>query len=239
MTPEEKARRYYLWNKIEHMVFCPASPRDQSTWCSLYIATLGDLWGIDPPITESTFPAARVHLTLPEFAFEYDLSLWSESPQRASLRLFHGDSEVACHDIDHAYHDRISLTPDPAGSINLHYPNAATNSDDLLTDIRWVLDRYVFHPCAHLHLNSARVATLIHGDDAFRECLHEIRFGSGITNPFVALFQYRVNLMLRSTPTETRSAKAEERDRVAAIIRDAIRDRNSCVNAKKLFGRRW
>lgn len=209
MTLEEKARRYFLWNKIEHLVFCPASSRDQSTWCSLYIATLDNLWEIDPPITESTFPSARVHLTLPEFAFEYDLSRWSENPQRASLRLLHAELEIASHDIDHAYHDRMSLTPDLTGNINQHYPNSATN-DDLLTDICWVLDRYVFHPCAHLHLNSARVITLVDSDETFRECLHEIRFGCGITNPFVALFQYRVNLILRSTPTETQRAKEDE-----------------------------
>jgi hypothetical protein len=74
-------------------------------------------------------------------------------------------------------------------------------------------------------------------DDVYRECLHEIRFGVGITNPFAALFQYRVNLVIRQTPDDIRATKDAEKYRVAGIMLDAI-IKSEAVSPGKLFGLR-
>ena len=131
-------------------------------------------------------------------------------------------AEIACHHIDHAFDDRISLYDPPGGNLLAMYPNRASRKNDLLADICWVLDRFVFHPCVHLHPSPDILSYLKCVDEVFYECLHEVRFGVGMTNPFAALFQYRVNLVLRSTPNETKAAKEAERNRVAVKMRDAI-----------------
>jgi hypothetical protein len=58
--------------------------------------------------------------------------------------------------------------------------------------------------------------------DAFCDVVHEIRFGFGITNPFAALFQFRLNLLLGETPEDTQTRKERECNRVADLIHAEI-----------------
>jgi len=238
MTPEERAHLSCLWHQIERGLFWPESPRDQSTWCACFVRSLAEFWEVAPPVVGKDFLKATLSLPVPGLAIEYDLSTWASSPQKASLRMMREGVEIACHHIDHTFHDRMDLQTPPGGNVLAHYPNNASRNDDLLVDIRWVLDRYVFHPCAHLHPGPDILPCLAPADDAYRECLHEIRLGVGITNPFAALFQYRVNLLIRRTPQDIKAAKEEERNRVAGIMRDAILNGRAGlgVSAGELFG---
>ena len=237
MTSQEKPRLRLLWHLIERGLFWPASQSDQRKWCACFASSLPGFWEVDPPVVGAAFPKTTLSLPLPGFAIEYDLSNWAGNPQRASLRMMFEGVEVACHHIDHAFGDRMSLYEPPGGNVLSLYPNMASRNDDLLADICWVLDRFVFHPCGHLHPSSGILMCMKQVDDAFGECLHEVRFGVGMTNPFAALFQYRVNLVLRQTPDETKAAKKAERDRVATIMRDAILDGGAArgVAAGSLF----
>lgn len=222
MTPERKQRLCLLWQQIEHGLFWPASQSDQRRWCSCFTSSLADLWGVDPPVVGAPFPKATFPLPVPGFAIEYDLSYWTGDSPRASLRFMFQGLEVAAHHIDHAFEDRNSLYDPPTGNALARYPRAASRQEDLLADICWVLDRFVFHPCAHVHPSSDFVNFLTPIDNAISECLHEVRFGLGTSNPFAALFQFRVNMLLRQTSHETKAAKLTERNRVAALMRDAI-----------------
>jgi hypothetical protein len=235
MTPQEQERRNKLWHLIEHKIFQPASTDDQRKWCSLYVKTLARFWEVDSFSVPQFFPNAKFSLPLPDFAIEYDLSNWVNNPPRASLRMMRKGMEIACHHIDHAYQDRLILQTLSDGNILSHYPNAVSRPTDILNDIRWVLDRYVFHPCAHLHPSPDVLAPLVPADSDYCKCLHEIRFGIGITNPFAALFQYRVNLLIRETPQDIKRAKEAERDRVAIIMTNSILSKQD-VSANELFG---
>ena len=237
MTPKERERLSLLWHQIERGLFRPTSPAEQRTWCACFVKSLSTLWEVEP-VVGAAFPMATLSLPVPGFAIEYDLSNWAGNPRRASLRMMFEGVGIATHHIDHAFHDRMDLQTPPGGNVLAHYPGIASRNDDLLVDIRWILDRYVFHPCAHLHPGPDIVTCLAPADDAYRECLHEIRFGVGITNPFAALFQYRVNLLIRPTPQDIKAAKEKERNRVAGIMRDALLNRpaGSGVSAGELFG---
>jgi hypothetical protein len=239
MTPQERERLGLLWYRIERGLFWPASQADQRTWCACFVTSLAGFWEVDTPVVGAAYPKATLSLPVPGFAIEYDLSNWAGNPQRASLRMMFEGVEIACHHIDHAFQDRMVLQTPPGGNVLANYPNMPTRNEDLLADICWVLDRYVFHPCAHLHPSPDILTCLTPADNAFRECLHEIRFGVGITNPFAALFQYRVNLVLRQTPQDTKAAKEVERNRVAGRMRDAILNGGAGqgVSAGELFGR--
>jgi hypothetical protein len=202
--------------------------------------SLAGFWEVDPPVVVGTlFPKATVSLPLPGFAIEYDLSNWTENRKRASLRMTFEGVEVATHHIDHAFDDRVGLYDPPPGNALGLYTNMASRNDELFHDICWVLDRFVFHPCAHVHPSPDLLSGLKPTGDTFRKCLHEVRFGVGITNPFAALFQYRVNMVLRQTPRETQAAKEKERDRVAGRMREAILNDGGtpCVPAGVLFER--
>jgi hypothetical protein len=232
MTPQEQKRRNKLWHLIEHKIFHPVSPDDQSKWCALFIKTLAGFWEVEPISVPQFSPNAKFSLPLPGFEIEYDLSNWANNPQRASMRMMRMGIEIACHHIDHEYQDRLILQALPDGNILSDYPNMASRNNDILNDIRWVLDRYVFHPCAHLHPSPNILVPLVSVE--YRECLHEIRFGIGITNPFAALFQYRVNLLIREKPKDIKRAKEAERDRVAGIMMNSILYKQD-VSASELF----
>ena len=238
MTQYDRERLSLLWHQIDRGLFSPASQTDQRTWCACFVNSLSMLWEVDSPVVGAAFPMATLSLPMPGFAIEYDLSNWAGNPRRASLRMMFEGVEIACHHIDHAYHDRMMLLNPSAENVLRQYPNMASRNADLLADICWVLDRYVFHPCAHLHPGPDIMTCLAPRDDAYRACLHEMRFGVGITNPFASLFQYRVNLLIRPTPEDIQAAKEKERDRVAGIMRDAILNGPAAhgVSAGELFG---
>ena len=73
--------------------------------------------------------------------------------------------------------------------------------------------------------------------EPFRDVLHEVRLGLGITNPFAALFQFRMNLVLLLTRDDTKAHKEAERDRIADLLHDAILngDRGQAIPPGKLF----
>ena len=239
MTPEERVRRCILWNKIERLLFSPASVADKMQWCHLYLMSLAKLWETEPfAIQGPAFPRNSLNTPIPGFSIFYDLSRWDNIRQCSSLRMSFEGIEFASHDIDHAYHDRNSLSdPHPTGVLS-YYPRIATRRDELTYDIQWVLDRYLLHPCAHVHPLPEIAGYMGPIIEALRDVLHEVRFGLGITNPFAALFQFRINLPVRETPEDTQTLKETERDRIAHLVFDAILSRPPLhtIPPGRLFG---
>ena len=171
------------------------------------------------------FPDANFALPLPGFCLSYDLARWNDRPKRASLRLAYEDVVFASYDIDHTYQSRRLLFDEPSGSVTGQYPNTSARTEDLKADVQWVLERYILHPCAHVHPVADIFASLRDSRDPFRDVLHEIRLGFGLTNPFAALFQIRVQLGLQQTAEDTKKHKEAERDRVAQLVCQGISQR--------------
>jgi hypothetical protein len=186
----------------------------------------------------SIFPEGNFRLPLTDFSLSYDLSGWANDPRRSSVRMIFKGVVFACQDIDHAYHDRGSLLDAPTGRVLAHYPNPGTRSDRLMEDICWVLDRSLLHPCTHLHPMPHALGPLGPAQEAFREVVHEVRLGLGITNPFATLFQFRMNFVLLPTPHETRARKEAERNRIAGLVHDVIlnSDPAQAIPPSRLFG---
>lgn len=225
MTPQERKRRAVLWHRVERLLFSPVSASDKTEWCACFRRSLAQFWEIeDFAVQGPAFPIAKFSLPLPDFSVLYDLSEWGNDPGRSSVRMIFKGVVFACHDIDHAYHDRGSLADTPPGGVlnRNHYPNRHTRSDELMTDIRWVLDRFILHPCAHFHPMPDVLGYLGPAYEPFRDVLHEVRLGLGITNPFAALFQFRMNLVLLLTRDDTKAHKEAERNRIADLVHDAI-----------------
>ena len=229
-----------VWHKVERLLFSPAGTEKQREWCRYFQQSLALYWGIDAfAVLYPGFPNASFNLPLPDFSISYDLSGWGNDPRRSSVRMIFKGVVFACHDIDHAYHDRGSLADTPPGSIlsRNHYPNRHTRSDELMTDIRWVLDRFILHPCAHFHPMPEVLGYLGPAYEPFRDVLHEVRLGLGITNPFAVLFQFRMNLVLLLTRDDTKAHKEAERNRIADLVHDAILndDHVQAIPPGKLF----
>ena len=238
MTPQERTRRSMLWHKVERLLFCPASAEDQRTWCYCFVRSLARYWEIeDFVVPGSVFPAASFSLPLPDFSLSYDLSGWGNDTLRSSVRMIFDRVAFACHDIDHDYDDRVSLSEPPPDRVLAQYQNLRTRRDELMTDIRWVLRQYLIHPRTHLHLIVEAFGRREPADENFREVVHEVRLGLGITNPFAALFQFRMNLVLLLTRDDTKAHKEAERNRIADLVHYTILndDRVQAIPPGKLF----
>jgi hypothetical protein len=231
MTPQQRRRRAILWHEVERLLFSPVSETDKRTWCACFIRSLAPYWQIESfAVPGSTFPKANFSLPLTDFSLSYDLSGWGNDSRRSSVWMIFRGRIFACHDIDHDYHDRGSLLDPPTGGIlnRNYYPNHRTRSDDLMTDIRWVLDRFILHPCAHFHPMPEALGYLDQAAyEPFLDVLHEVRLGLGITNPFAALFQFRMNLVLLLTRDGTKAHKEAERNRVADLVHEGILSGNA------------
>lgn len=244
MTPQEQERRCLLWHRIEQLLFSPTSDPYKMAWCQCFLVSISDLWGVETWLIKgSPYPKSTFSLPLPGFSVSYDLSRWSSSSPRASVRIEFAGVGSASHDIDHCYHDRSSLYRLPSGSILSRYPNKKVRDRQLLEDIQWILDRYLLHPCVHLHLELIPEALghLGANPETSTDILHEIRLGFGISNPFAALFQFRINFLPGSSSDEVQKRKEKERDRIAALLLDAIlRDhRMQNIPPSKLFDLKW
>jgi hypothetical protein len=222
-----RERRALLWQIVERLLFCPANDRDRKTWCVCFFLSLADYWGIGSFLVPSiVFPTARFNLPLPDFSISYDLSECGNNPQRSSLQMIFKEVKFASYDIDHTYHGRDSLSNPPSGGLLSHYPKPATRNSELMEDICWVLERFILHPCTHLHLIDDVLEFLTTGQDNRTAVLHEIRLGLGIANPFAALFQFRMNFLIGKTPEDTKVRKQDELHRIAQLVLERILAKN-------------
>lgn len=242
MSAAEKRRRAKVWAAAVRALFSPVGQNDQRAWCACYVRSLADYWSVDAfAVSGATFPTAKIPLAcLPGFSLSLDLSEWGNSPPRSSFHMLFEDVQFLGFHIDQSYEASPALLDWPGGNIPGEYHNPASRAGDLLTDAQWVLDRLIMHPCAHVHLLGDMLGVLGEEQNAFRETVHEARLDFGATNPFVALFQFRVQFLLGDTNEETKARKLAERNRVAALLRDAILAGNGpqVVPPGDLFGLR-
>ena len=214
MSPDE--RKAWVWQRVEKLLFSPAGEKDQRNWCACYVQSLARYWGIPEFATRVGFPQAGFRLPLMDFSLKYDLAEWNSGQGRASVQMAFEGVDFAAYDIDRKYQSRRSLLKEPVRKpLKLLYPSQGTREDDIARDVRWVLERFILHPCAHVHLvpdifaylpAKHELAVLGVEDEPFRKGVHEIRLGFGLTNPFAALFQFRIQLR-RDTREEGRHGK--------------------------------
>ncbi len=239
MTPEECRRLALLWHKVEKLIFSPPNVEEQRNWCTCFLRSLADYWGEEHGYTGAAFPGGEFQIPIPGISASYDLGQWNGNPPRTAMRLKYEDVPFASLDTDQAFPDRLSLFEPPAGSILAEYPNTTTRAADLRADVVCVLNAYVMHPCAHLHAMEDIFRTLWDSPSpSTMESLHAMRLGTGLTNPFACLFQFRLQFALGESLPETEALKEAERDRVADLICTTVLADNPVQHIKpgKLFG---
>lgn len=237
MNPRERERRLMVWNSTERLLFSPSGRDNQAKWCVCFLRSLARYWAIDEFVrTGPHWPKGEFSLPIPGFSLSYDLSGWTDASPRASIWMKFQEKSLAAYDIDHRYDAKEKLCPMLPGGLLGRYLNTATREAELMADIQWVLDRYLIHPCAHMHLWPEFLLALGAGAHLSTEVLHEIRFGAGIINPFTALFQFRINLLLGESIADVKERKAAERDRLAGLIHSAILQNAMAIAPGSLFG---
>jgi len=222
MNPEERTRKAQVWRRVEELLFSPSGENEQRQWCACYLRSLASFWGLPEFAVGTPFPRAEFALPLPGFCLSYDLSEWNSSPKRASVRMKFEGVLFAAYDVDHACQTRRSLLNEPEDSLLGKYPQVAARASDVAGDVQWVLDRFVLHPCAHVHMMPDIFGCLRDDHEPFRDVVHEIRLGFGQTNPFAALFQLRTQFALGHAVEDTKVWKEAERDRVAKLVSEAV-----------------
>lgn len=239
MTPEECKRLALLWHKVEKLLFSPANKKEQREWCAYFLQSLADYWGVDQGYAGTAFPRGEFQVPVPGISASYDLGQWNGNPARTAMRLKYEDVPFASLDTDQAFPDRLTLLETPPGSVLGQYRNMATRTADLRADVVRVLDAYLMHPCAHLHAMEDIFRILWDSPPASTlASLHEMRLGTGLTNPFARLFQFRLQFVLGASLSKTKTLKKKERDRVAILVCQAILADNPVqhINPGTLFG---
>jgi len=205
----------YLWQDIIRLGFCPSGTRDQKRWLLEYGRSLRDFWEIDiypaaPRIKNGKIVASidcvRRDLCLQyaiDSSIKFNVHFLYILPQKTKELIW-------THDVDRNYFtfpNQLFLT----------YRKGRNTAVKKFSDehIKDVLGGLLFHPAAHLHIESPI-------DD------HEIRIGGGIDNPFLYLFQLRYQLCPHQAKRQA------EENRLVTLFTEAIRN-NSQIPASQLM----
>ncbi len=240
MNADDKKRYALLWERIEALLFSPHGAEEECRWCAHYMNSLRDCWeaGIIP--LGKAYPQQDdFSMPLPGFSLSYDFSNWEQGRSRFSIRMSFENVVFACQDIDKCYTPRVELLEPPreppSDSLLDFYPDTPKREQSLREDTKWVLDRYLMHPCAHVHL-VADILDCLRDDHApYRDVVHEIRLPMGCENPFTALFQYRIQFILGTDKVSTKTRREAERDRLIDMVVNAVIERADHVSSGDLF----
>lgn len=239
MTKEDKKRYALLWEKIETLLFCPRDVEEECRWCAHYMTSLRKCWGAGIIPIGKAYPQQNdFSMPLPGFSLSYDFSKWEQGQSRFSIHMSFENVVFACHDIDKGFAPRVDLLDpphSPEGSLLSFYPDITTRQQLLTEDVKWVLDRYLIHPCSHVHLAKDILNFLREDHASYRDVVHEIRLAMGSENPFFALFQYRIQFILGSDKASTKGLRETERDRLADEVVKTILQKADHVPSGTLF----
>jgi hypothetical protein len=209
-------RRAFIWNKIIQLAFLPQSEIDQKSWIRLFKQNLLTFWGFEnQPVSDIRHSTTNIRITYPgithndEMIFDCKIS----SSSQFSVNVLYGQDLWWIHDYNSNF-----FVPSP----NIFLPVILKHSrEDVFqinqrNDIEDVIDGLILHPCAHQHI--------AHPVDN-----HEIRFGGGITNPYLYLFHLRYQLC----PLEDR--RNRERVRLTDLFFNAINENRLAISANELM----
>jgi hypothetical protein len=217
----ENRRRAIVWDTIERIAFKPATDDDQRTWLGAYARTLHTIWDMEPAWT---FLALDDHFDVPFLMLN---CIYSIDSVPYSISLVQASTTPHCYwqnHIDTGYLSKASLFPASG-----QYP--CQQFAQLRRDIEAVLNGMILHPRCHSHLEDLGVQNVQLDGSIGGLSSHEARIGGGIENPFVLLFHLRYQFCLVSD-----QARQTERQRLIELFENAIRNSDSTVNARDLFG---
>jgi hypothetical protein len=209
-------RRAFIWDRIIQLGFSPRNDTDKNSWISQFKKKLPSFWGIENLPVHGNFSATKINLTYPGIAYDDEMSFDCsiEDEYRFSVTVMFGTNVGWMHEYDSSFY---SPSPDIFLPFILRQIKTNTfNTSVEMPDIEAVIDGLILHPCAHQHI--------FHPVDN-----HEIRFGGGITNPYLYLFHLRYQLC----PIEKR--RIDERERLIDLFSDAIREGWIVINANELM----
>ncbi|MBN1579040.1 MAG: hypothetical protein JW913_20930 [Chitinispirillaceae bacterium] len=209
-------RRAFIWDRIIQLGFSPRTVTDQKSWIWLFKQNLLTFWGIENQPVYEKFSATEVNLTYPGKTFDeemiFDCKVTDDG--QFSINAMFGERIWWVHEYDCKFYS-------PSFHIFLSVISKHSRVNFILKniergDIEEVINGLILHPCVHQHI--------IHPVDR-----HSIRFGGGITNPFLYLFHLRYQLC----PIEDRRTK--EQERLANLFFNAIHEEWPIVNANELM----
>ena len=211
----DNKRRAIVWDTIERLAFRPNPP---ASWLGIYAKTLNRFW-CDEKAIRDRFEFIVTCLNL-------KCSYFIESESKYSISFVH-DSSNRMHwkfHVDPEFYSKASLqtTVDK-------YPYQEMD-DELRSDVEAVLNGMLFHPRCHTHLEDLGIRHVQLDQKKGGLKSHEVRIGGGIENSYVFLFHLRYQFCL--VHTDVRRA---ERRYLVDLFENAIRNKDSTVNARDLF----
>jgi len=240
MNAADKKRYALLWNRVESLLFSPRNIDKECDWCMCFMRSIDRCWGAGIIAPGKAYPQCdELSMPLRGFSLSYDFGKRRQHPPSFSIRMSFENVGFACQDVDKFHASRVDLLepPDlPTGSLLSHYSaDTIEREQSLREDTKWVLDRYLMHPCAHVHI-APDVLDFFHDyHAAYRDVVHEIRLSMGCENPFAALFQHRIQFILGTDKASTKIRREAERDRLTDVVVKAILERADQVPSGTLF----
>ena len=240
MNTDDKKRYALLWAQVESLLFSPCDAEKERDWCMHFMRSLRRCWEAEIIAPGKAYPQCdELSMPLPGFSLSYNFGKWGQNPSRFSIRMSFENVVFACHDIDKCYAPRVDLLEPPreppSDSLLNFYPDIDRREQSLKEDTMWVLDRYLMHPCAHVHLVDDILDFLREDHAPYRDVVHEIRLAMGYENPFAILFQYRIQFILGVDKASTKERRVAERDRLADVVVKAVLERTHYVSSGDLF----
>lgn len=173
MREEETDNEYYLiWQKIILLAFSPSGSTDINAWFSCFSKSLQDFWELDNPTKQEGFKLEIYNNNIP---LSFDFSYSNSNKFTVAIYYPNNNNNLLWeHDVDKKYYSPYNKQ-NTFKDVNI---NQISDSD-----IKEVLDGFLFHPAVHQHIK-----------EPVSE--HLIRIGGGINNPFQFLFHLRYQLCL-------------------------------------------
>lgn len=211
-------RRAYIWDRIIQLGFTPRAPKDQCSWILLFRQNLPSFWGIEnQPVHGVKHSATEIRITYPGITHNDDLEFECRisNGSQFSVEIVLGETLWWVHDYDSRYYSPSSDLFSPFILRQTRGTPSIANTFKRI-DIDAVIDGLILHPCAHQHIRHP-----------VNE--HLIRFGGGITNPYVYLFHLRYQLC------PDQDLRDRERLRLTELFFNAINDNQPTISANELM----
>lgn len=200
------------------MGFCPNSSKDKKNWLYQYGQSLRLFWEVDSYPERPQKMGGRLGATIDclkniNLVFEYSIE---ESPAAKFFVRFlfippSNQAKMWVHDVDPNYFAfPVQLF------LSEHNQRDRALQELTIEDIASVIDGLLLHPAVHQHIESPIDK-------------HEIRFGGGIDNPFLYLFQLRYQLCPDQAKQEA------ERKRLIELFAMAIPNHWTSIRVNELM----
>jgi hypothetical protein len=201
---DRKIIRAYLWQKIIRMVFWPANPKEKDNWVQQFLKNISNFWEIDPHYHNVRKNVNHHQFNIKHTGYYIEMEIEIDDIEKFSIRFLGNENTLMwTHDVDCQYYSF------PTEYILNEYSKEKEAIKFIENeDVAEVIDGLLIHPAAHQHIESP-----INN--------HDIRFGGGISNPFLFLFHLRYQLC----PDNDR--RKNEKNRLTDLFYWAIKNKKN------------